>query len=124
MMISISQISAVIAAVGVLVAAVNIVVEVLKKLTWEKIPTNILAFIVSEVLTLAAFLAYCQIYAVPAAWYSVFGAIVGGIMVSYAAMFGYDKFKEALKGVQSIVEASPKSDSGGKDPADEKTENK
>ncbi len=123
-MISVSELSALIAAVGVLVALVNIVVEVLKKLTWDKIPTNLLAFIVSEALTLAAFFAYCQIYAVPAEWYSVAGAAVAGIMVSYAAMFGYDKLKEVLRGVQSIVEASSKPDSGEKSPADEKTTDK
>lgn len=88
--------SAVISVIGVLVVLTNIVVQVLKKATWDKLPTNILAVIVSMVLTLAAFFAYCQIRAIPVVWYMVAAAVVLGFMVSYAAMFGYDKFLETI----------------------------
>lgn len=44
--------------VGVLVILTNIIVEVLKKMTWDKMPTNLLAIVVSLVLTLVAFFAY------------------------------------------------------------------
>lgn len=88
--------SAIITTVGILVVLTNIVVQVLKKLTWDKLPTNILAVAVSMTLTLAAFFAYCQLNAVAVVWYMVAAAIVLGFMVSYAAMFGYDKFVEAM----------------------------
>ena len=68
----------------------------LKKATWEKLPTNILAIIVSMVLTLVAFFAYCQIKAIAVVWYMVVAAVVLGFLVAYAAMFGFDKLKEAL----------------------------
>lgn len=74
----------------------NIVVQVVKKATWGKLPTNILAVIVLMALTLAAFFAYCQIKAITVVWYMVFAAVVLGLLVSYAAMFGFDKLKEAL----------------------------
>ena len=61
-----------------------------------KLPTNILAIIVSIVLTLVAFFAYCQIKAIAVVWYMVAAAVVLGFMVAYAAMFGFDKLKEAL----------------------------
>ena len=32
----------------------NIIVQVLKKITWDKIPTNLLALIIAEALTLAS----------------------------------------------------------------------
>ena len=32
------------------------------------------------------------------AWYMVAAAIVVGLMSAYAAMFGFDKFKEAIEG--------------------------
>lgn len=86
---------------GVLVVLTNIIVQVLKKLTWDKLPTNILATAVSMVLTLAAFFAYCQIKAVPVVWYTVAAAVVLGFMVAYAAMFGFDKLKEALAQLNS-----------------------
>ena len=57
---------------------------------------NILAVIVSMVLTLAVFFAYCQIKAIAVVWYMVVAAVVLGFMVSYAAMFGYDKLMEAI----------------------------
>ena len=74
----------------------NIVVQVLKKATWGKLPTNILAIIVSMALTLVTFFAYCQINAIAVVWYMVVAAVVLGFLVSYAAMFGFDKLKEAL----------------------------
>ena len=81
---------------GVLVVLTNIIVQVLKKLTWDRLPTNVLAVIVAMGLTLAAFFALCQIRGVTVLWYMVAAAIVVGFMVAYAAMFGYDKLREAL----------------------------
>ena len=88
--------SMVVSIIGVLVVLTNIIVQVLKKVTWEKLPTNILAVAVSMALTLMAFFAYCQIKAIAVVWYMVAAAIVLGFMVSYAAMFGYDKLMEAI----------------------------
>ena len=79
--------SVILSIVGVLVIVTNIVVQVLKKLTWDKLPTNILAVLIAMALTLAAFFAYC---------YTVVGAVVLGFFVAYAAMFGFDKLKEAI----------------------------
>lgn len=88
--------SAVITIIGALVVLTNIVVQVLKKLTWEKLPTNVLAVAVSMVLTLVTFFAYCQIKSIAVVWYMVAAAVVLGFMVAYAAMFGFDKLKEVL----------------------------
>ncbi len=82
--------------IGVLVVLTNLVVQVIKKLTWDKIPTNILAVVVSIVLTLGTFFAYCQVKTIDVVWYMVFAAVVLAFMVAYAAMFGYDKLMEAL----------------------------
>ena len=93
---SLLNLSAVLSIVGVLVVLTNIITQVLKKVTWEKLPTNILVVIISMVLTLVAFFAYCQIKAVAVVWYMVVATVVLGFMVAYAAMFGFDKLKEAL----------------------------
>ena len=74
----------------------NIIVEVLKKFTLGKLPTNILAVIISMALTLVAFFAYCQIKGVAVVWYMIVAAVVLGFLVAYAAMFGFDKLKETL----------------------------
>ena len=83
--------SVIISIIGVLVVLTNIVVQVLKKVTWDK-----LAMIVSLVLTLGAFFAYCSIKGIAVVWYMVFATVVLAFMVAYAAMFGFDKLKEAL----------------------------
>ena len=90
------NLSTILTIVGILVVLTNIVVQVLKKATWGKLPTNILAIIVSMALTLVTFFAYCQINAIAVVWYMVVAAVVLGCLVSYAAMFGFDKLKEAL----------------------------
>lgn len=86
----------------VLMVITNIIVEVLKKLTWGKLPTNILAFVVAMILTLLAFLAVCQIAGIAVVWYMVVGAIVLGIFVAYAAMFGFDKLRQTIEQINSI----------------------
>lgn len=93
---SILNLSVILTIVGVLVVLTNIIVQVLKKVTWGKLPTNILVVIVSMTLTLVAFFAYCQVKAIVVVWYMVVAAVVLGFLVAYAAMFGFDKLKEAL----------------------------
>lgn len=70
--------SAVLSTVGGLVVVTNIITQVLKKLTWDKLPTNILAVLIAMALTLAAFFAYCEIKGVAIVWYTVVGAVVLG----------------------------------------------
>ena len=82
--------------IAVLVALTNIVVEVLKKLTWNKIPTDLLAIIVAVALTMLAFFAWASYAGITNLWYYIAAAIVVGLMVAYAAMFGFDKLKEIL----------------------------
>lgn len=86
----------------VLMIVTNIITEVLKKLTWNKLPTNIVAFLVAMVVTLLAFFAVCQIAGIAIVWYMVVGAIVLGIFVAYAAMFGFDKLKQTLEQLNGI----------------------
>lgn len=83
--------------VAVATVLVNIIVEVLKKITWDRIPTNLLAFIVAEAITLLAFFAICQVRGIPVVWYMVAAAAVLGLIVAYAAMFGFDKLRELIE---------------------------
>ena len=92
--------SVILSIVGVLVVLTNIIVQVLKKLTWDRLPTNVLAVLVAMALTLVAFFAYCQIRGVAVLWYMVVAAVVVGFMVAYAAMFGFDKLKEAIAQIE------------------------
>ena len=88
--------SVILSIVGVLVVLTNIITQVLKKLTWDKMSTNILVVIISMALTIIAFFAYCQINTITVVWYMIAAMIVLGFLVAYAAMFGFDKLKEVL----------------------------
>lgn len=91
------NISTVLLVVGALMAVTNIITEVLKKVAREKLPTNFLVVIIAEALTLSAGAAYAQITGISVLWYHAAAAVVVGLFVSYAAMFGFDKFKQALE---------------------------
>ena len=87
--------SGVMTAVAVLVFVTNIMVEVFKSV-FPKLPTNILAVLIAMGVTLVAaavLIAYLQIAFV---WYYVPVVLILGVFVAYAAMFGFDKFKEAF----------------------------
>lgn len=90
------NVSTLIVIVGALTVVTNIIVQVLKKATWDKLPTNILAITVAMVLTLVAFFGYMAYMNFAVLWYYVAAAVVVGFAVAYAAMFGFDKFKEAV----------------------------
>lgn len=51
----------------------------------------------AETITLLAFFAICQIQGVPVVWYMVAAAVVLGLIVAYAAMFGFDKLQELIE---------------------------
>ena len=85
--------SAVLAAMVLLVFATTIIVEVVKGL-FKKVPTNIVAFVVSMIVTILAVIVLCAVLGIPFVWYYIVGAILLGIFVAYASMYGFDKFKE------------------------------
>lgn len=84
--------------IAVLTAITNIFVEVIKEVTYKIIPTQFLAVAVAEGLTMTAYFAYAMNTMKPTYWYYTVAAFVVGIMVAYAAMFGFDTLKNALEG--------------------------
>ena len=84
--------SVLLAVMAVLVFATTIIVEVVKNL-FPKTPTNIVAFVVSLIVTILAVIILCAVLQIPIVWYYIVGAVLLGIFVAYAAMFGFDKFK-------------------------------
>lgn len=97
-----TYISTLLIVVAVATVLVNIIVQVIKQITWDLIPTNLLAFIVSEVITLLAFFAICQVQGIPVMWYMIAAAVVLGLIVAYAAMFGFDKLRELIEQLGTI----------------------
>ena len=81
---------------AVLVFATNIIVEMVKNL-FPKVPTNLVAVIVALIVTVLAMLILCAVMEITVMWYYAVGAVVLGLFVGYAAMFGFDKFKAAFE---------------------------
>lgn len=87
--------------IALLVIVVNIITEVCKKafdgLSGSK-SINLFVLALSEVLTVAVFLAYWQVKQMEIAWYIIAAFIIIGFMVAFAAMFGFDKLLKYFEG--------------------------
>lgn len=88
-------------AMFLLVSATQIIVEVFKGL-FPKLPTAILVFIVSIVITLLALFIAAAVLEITVMWYYAVGAVVLGIFVAHAAMNGWDKYKEIFDRLKSF----------------------
>lgn len=91
--------SILLAVMAVLVFMTNIIVEVIKGL-FPKVPTNIVAVIVAQIVTILSMVILCAVLHITVMWYYAVGAVVLGLFTAYAAMFGFDKFKEALENIK------------------------
>ncbi|WP_409969635.1 hypothetical protein RFF05_06915 [Bengtsoniella intestinalis] len=87
----ISQMLIIIAILTVLVTIITEVVKASFPALEGSAKINIFVLVLSVVVTVAVAIAYCQIKLLPLTWYWYGAFIVLGIMVAYAAMFGYDK---------------------------------
>lgn len=75
---------------AVLVAATNVITQVLKGFISGEKPRRVLTIAVAVVLTYIALLIYNAIFPLTA-WYIWFpGGVLGGIIIAYGAMYGYD----------------------------------
>ena len=79
----------------------SIIVEVIKGL-FPKLPTNFLVFIVAILVTILALFIAAAILEITVMWYYAVGAVVLGIFVAYAAMYGFDKFKELFERLKTF----------------------
>lgn len=95
--------SILLAVMALLVFATTIIVEVIKGL-FPKVPTNFVAVIVALIVTVLALLIMCAVLEITVMWYYAVGAVVLGLFVGYAAMFGFDKFKTAFDRLKDYKE--------------------
>jgi hypothetical protein len=91
--------SMLLAIMAALVFVTNIIVEVLKVFV-PKLPTSYLAVIVAVAVAVLALYIAAAVLEITVMWYYAVGAVVMGIFVAYAAMYGFDKFTEAWEKLQ------------------------
>ena len=91
----IEQITTLMGAIGAIAFVVSVITQVLKGVKpLDKLPTDILVFILSIALTLVAFFAYASHVELAILWYYIVGAVIGGFIVAFVAMYGWTKLKE------------------------------
>ena len=82
-------------AVGVLSFLVAVIVQVIKELPrLNKIPTSVVALVVSVVLCPLAVIIACQYYKIVIVWYYVFAAFLAAFVVYVIATGGWEKASE------------------------------
>ena len=63
--------------------------------------TTIVAMLAVAIVTVLALFIASAVLEITVMWYYAVGAVVMGLFVAYAAMFGFDKFKEAFEKLKS-----------------------
>ena len=90
-------ISIAILALGILAFTVSIITQVIKNVwIFEKVPTNIIVFFLSIILTVGVFVAVMQYYNQIILWYMVAAAVISGFFVAFIAMKGWKEFMETF----------------------------
>ncbi len=79
-------------AIGAIIALTNVFVEVLKQfIPDEKFSTNLLALIVSVILSVIGTYVYCSANGIAVTWIVWVAAVIIGFLCAYGSMVGYDK---------------------------------
>ena len=80
-----------------LTVVTNIVVQVLKVLLYDLIPTNLLAFLVAVVVTVGTGFALWSYYQFVITGWMIAALVALCFAVAFAAMFGYDKLVQLVE---------------------------
>ncbi len=82
----------VMAIIGVLAFIVSVITEVTKEIgIFKRIPTDLQVIVLSLFLCLFSYFAYCSYSGMMILWYLIVGIIIGSFIVSFVAMFGWEK---------------------------------
>lgn len=98
MEILLQNLTLIMAVVGVLAFVVSVITQVFKGVgALNKIPTDILVFVLSIVLTVVTYVAYMDYIQQTVIWYMFIVAVIAGFMVAFVSMYGWEKISELWK---------------------------
>lgn len=84
--------------IGCLATLVSVITQVTKDFKFlKKIHTSLQVTVLSIVLTVITYMAYISHYNISIEWYMIVGAIIGGFIVAFVSMFGWEKLSELYK---------------------------
>lgn len=81
----------------VLTVITNIIVQVLKGIFYDLIPTNLLAFLVAVVVTIGTGIGVWSYYGFSVTGWMVLSLVAICFVVAFSAMFGYDKLVQMIQ---------------------------
>lgn len=80
-----------------LMLVTNVITQVLKQVTYNKIPTNLLAVLIAFVVTFACGYIYASTHQVAIEGWMIVSAVGVSFFVAFTAMFGFDKLVELIQ---------------------------
>lgn len=94
----IANMTLILAIIGAIAFLVSVITQVIKNISiFNKVPTDIIVFILSIGITVTAFIAYMQYIHMTILWYMILAAIMAGFIVAFVAMFGWEKLSDLWK---------------------------
>ena len=94
----IANMTIILAVIGALAFIVSVITQVIKGIgIFNKVPTDVLVFVLSIGITVIAFIAYMQYIHMTILWYMILAAIMAGFIVAFVAMFGWEKLSDLWK---------------------------
>lgn len=95
-MTSFTDVSQIIAFVGVMAFIVSTVTEALKKWTWfdSRVPTALTVLLLSLILCPACLLGLASYYGVAISWFMVFASFIAAFIVALVSMDGWERVTE------------------------------
>lgn len=94
----IANMTIILAIIGALAFIVSVITQVIKGIgVFNKVPTDIVVFVLSISVTIAAFVAYMQYIHMTILWYIILAAIMAGFVVAFVSMYGWEKLSELWK---------------------------
>lgn len=90
-----TDLSLLILVIGIIAFMVSVIIQVVKGVTlFKSVPTDLLVFVLSIVLTVLALLAYASYAKMMLVWYMIVAAVLVGFIVALVAMQGWTKVME------------------------------
>lgn len=93
-----NNVSIIIAAIGIIAAIVSIITELTKDIGFlAKIPTVLQVIVLSVVFWVVLYFAAISANYIVFQWYTLFAALVAGIITAYVSSYGWEKLTDAFK---------------------------
>jgi lysylphosphatidylglycerol synthetase-like protein (DUF2156 family) len=94
----IANMTLILAIIGAIAFLVSVITQVIKNISiFNKVPTDIIVFVLSIGITVTAFIAYMQYIQMTILWYMILAAIMAGFVVAFISMYGWEKLSELWK---------------------------